>query len=248
MSGPISGSVLDPWPDRGSCQRGGLKRLDVSPCFPLLVVFSPFLTLLKLLKRLTAVRSRTTAPRCWFPAGRLVPPPGCAEPSRWAGTLRCALRVSAAKTTEALRALSPSASQSLSTTPLLLSLSLSLPLLSLIHTYYFSLCFFSIVSPLSPHFLCLSHSVCFPPPCWRSLFLFSDFIWFKWSLLTLSKSIQCVLTTRLPLIPAVISYIRLFDLWKNRIAHSNTSLSNYFCVRLLSHKNLHYMRINKDNN
>lgn len=127
--------------------------------------------------------------------------------------------------------------------PLSRSLSLSSPPLSNSHVLFLPLLLLHRFSSFSP-FLWLPHSVCFPPPCWRSLFLFSGFIWFKWSLLTLSKSIQCVLTTRLPLIPAVISYISLFDLWKNRIAHSNTSLSNYFCVRLLSHKNLHYMRIN----
>lgn len=157
----------------------------------------------KLLRRLTALRSWTTAPRCWFPAGRLVPPPGCAEPSRWAGTLRCALSVSGAKTTEALRALSPSVSQSLSPTP---SRTLSSPPLSNSHVLFLSLLLLPRFSSFSL-FSDFHIPVCFPPPCWPALFLFSHFIRFKCFLLTLSKSIQCVLTTRLPLIPAVISYI-----------------------------------------
>lgn len=169
----------------------------------------------KLLKRLTAVRSWSAGRRCWFPAGRFVPPPGCAEPSRWAGTLRCALRVSAAKTTEALTARSLSLCLPVSLPhPLSLLPSFSnshvlfLPLLLIYRFSSFS------VSPLT------SHSVCFLPPCWRSLFLFSVFIWFKCSLLTLTK-VYSVFRQQGSLW-CLQRYPTLLDVWKNTIADWST--------------------------
>lgn len=156
----------------------------------------------KLLKRLTVVRSWSAASRCWFPAGRFVPPPGCAEPSRWAGTLLCALRVSAAKTTEALTARSLSLCLSVSL-PHPLSL---LPSFSNSHVLFLPLLLLHRFSSFSASPLTFTLG-CFLPRCWRSLFLLSNCIWFKCSLLTLSKSIQRVLTTGLPLMPALIPYI-----------------------------------------
>jgi len=88
----------------GQRQRSAGRGTRSHRCsFPVCV----FLFLLKLrsVLGLTAVRARATPGRR-FPGsgGRLVPPPGCGEPSSGAGTVRCVLSVSEAKTSGAAAA------------------------------------------------------------------------------------------------------------------------------------------------